>query len=587
MRIFKLQINANGGANYEYSFDGIEWTEYDGENDPEFTDKIYVRAYPQEKLQINCSKDFRVGGNAMSLLYGSEFTGEEIEFPEDGTFDHLFSGSKLLDARALILPATTLVKGCYEGMFGSSNLLGAPELPAKSFADGCYNTMFSNTKINEVKIHIEGEWDSTCTGNWLDGVVGPGVLYNLGGATGIPTNDASGCPDGWTIYPNPNTVPGEEPSNPIDVTGTELEQLLEQDPVQGVQDMGGMQGVPMMQYVQGSYDGTQGTQGAPEEEEEEEELKPIRDKKSSTPQTAQIGYFYNVTKPSTRFAKGVYTIIDKSNAVPFTAVVSEKELAKLMNEKSLVPDTTYFVLSSKGNMVCYAKSTKDADKIFQQPTGWTPKNPIMVTGQELDDLIDRDLLNDGYFYNITDTTGTEYDTGLYVAVKGDVEPFDWNNMVTSDQLSQMAADEELTPNAIYYISDYYDDKETDAVVWADSDSTYGIIERSRTPKPIPEPEPKVYSYTISEIEISGTTPMEEPHSLKQEGRTDKLKGAITGIGNASVYIYDTNNQVIFKAEFVGGVVLLDFGNYQPAEYRVQFIEPKGSEANYKVIKKEK
>jgi hypothetical protein len=51
--------------------------------------------------------------------------------------------SYLIDAQHLILPATTLVEGCYQGMFSDCELLTtAPELPATTLADRCYYGMF-------------------------------------------------------------------------------------------------------------------------------------------------------------------------------------------------------------------------------------------------------------------------------------------------------------------------------------------------------------------------------------------------------------------------------------------------------------
>lgn len=96
---------------------------------------------------INCSARHNVGGNIMSLLYGSSFTGEETTFPSgsERTFYYLFNNATtLVSAENLLLPATTLVAYCYSALFyGCKSLTIAPELPATSLAERCYSSLFS------------------------------------------------------------------------------------------------------------------------------------------------------------------------------------------------------------------------------------------------------------------------------------------------------------------------------------------------------------------------------------------------------------------------------------------------------------
>ena len=92
---------------------------------------------------FSSSNKFNVSGNIMSLLYGDDFKGQTSLEGKDGAFARLFN-SGLIDASNLILPATTLAKSCYEGMFNSCpSLTKAPELPATTLASSCYLTMFS------------------------------------------------------------------------------------------------------------------------------------------------------------------------------------------------------------------------------------------------------------------------------------------------------------------------------------------------------------------------------------------------------------------------------------------------------------
>lgn len=98
---------------------------------------------------VGCSK---VGGNIMSLLYGSSFTGEEKYLKNANyTFYSLFSDIKddiafnydLINADSLILPALTTRVYCYASMFyGCASLTSIPSLPATSLGNHCYYQMF-------------------------------------------------------------------------------------------------------------------------------------------------------------------------------------------------------------------------------------------------------------------------------------------------------------------------------------------------------------------------------------------------------------------------------------------------------------
>ena len=87
--------------------------------------------------------NFNVDGNAMSLIYGDNFKGVKT-LPANYTFLNLFrSATRLINAKDLSLPATTLRENCYKYMFMEcSNLITAPELPATTLPADCYNNMF-------------------------------------------------------------------------------------------------------------------------------------------------------------------------------------------------------------------------------------------------------------------------------------------------------------------------------------------------------------------------------------------------------------------------------------------------------------
>lgn len=208
---------------------------------------------------INVSDNCNVGGNIMSLLYGEDFTGLENRFPDENEvriFDYLFynsGGTKIISARNLQLPATTLVQYCYSNMFNRCRLITAPHiLPATMLAYDCYTGMFMgcNSLVTPpVLPAFDPDSDSTrayermfygCTsltnapelpttlvankseyqemfrncpliseircltsnpGNgysqWVDGVSTTGTFYKKAGVT-WPTG-TNGIPEGWTV----------------------------------------------------------------------------------------------------------------------------------------------------------------------------------------------------------------------------------------------------------------------------------------------------------------------------------------------------------------------------------------------------
>ena len=107
--------------------------------------------------------EFNVYGNIMSLLYNDDFLNEyEIsEFAFRNLFFDIYNGywtgddlnqCFLVNAKDLILPATTLANYCYDSMFsGCTSLTTAPELlPATTLANYCYNYMFNGcTSLTE------------------------------------------------------------------------------------------------------------------------------------------------------------------------------------------------------------------------------------------------------------------------------------------------------------------------------------------------------------------------------------------------------------------------------------------------------
>ena len=110
------------------------------------SEKVLLKAKGIMKYsKISSSAKFNICGNAMSLLYGDDFIGQTNLEGKDSCFYFLFYGNtNLLSAENLVLPATTLANGCYNGMFGAcTSLTTAPELPATTLATYCYSGMFN------------------------------------------------------------------------------------------------------------------------------------------------------------------------------------------------------------------------------------------------------------------------------------------------------------------------------------------------------------------------------------------------------------------------------------------------------------
>ena len=152
----------------EYSTDGTTWSSLGTTGATPLTrtlqpnEKVYLRATTNTWLEgdlqtVNIYRACdivgvsKVGGNIMSLLYGSSFTGNETTFPQNSlaNFVNIFAllsstNGVLRDASQLLLPGTTLTPGCYFNMFaGCSSLTTAPvTLPATTLTFACYNSMF-------------------------------------------------------------------------------------------------------------------------------------------------------------------------------------------------------------------------------------------------------------------------------------------------------------------------------------------------------------------------------------------------------------------------------------------------------------
>ncbi|MCR4715314.1 MAG: hypothetical protein K5751_13170 [Treponemataceae bacterium] len=206
-------------------------------------------------FKIGCSKDCYVYGNVMSLLSSSNFknvTSISTEYAFEGLFQ-INTHIKNHTTKNLVLPAMTLAKSCYAGMFiRCAGLTSAPELPATTLANRCYKKMFREcteltsapalpattlaetcyegmfagctgltsaptlsattlaercyrymfyrcTNLASVTCLATNISAENCTYYWLNGVAATGTFTKAASMNGWTTVGSSGIPSGWTV----------------------------------------------------------------------------------------------------------------------------------------------------------------------------------------------------------------------------------------------------------------------------------------------------------------------------------------------------------------------------------------------------
>ena len=118
---------------------------------------------------------FKVYGNIMSLLYGSNFIGQTTFPYADNSYvfsELMYSFTTLTDAENLVLPATTLATHCYYQMFESCTALETPPtvLPATTLAESCYSNMFHYcSSLTSAPALPATTLASSCYGNMFNG----------------------------------------------------------------------------------------------------------------------------------------------------------------------------------------------------------------------------------------------------------------------------------------------------------------------------------------------------------------------------------------------------------------------------------
>ena len=145
--------------------------------------------------------NFSVGGNICSLLYG-DITHHEI--PNDYTyvFSMLFGensyGHYLQDVSNLILP-NNVTAYCYYETFSGSQITTSPLLPASTLVQGCYEMMFAScSNLSNIKCLATDISATDCTYNWVSYVSRTGTFAKSASMNSWTTG-GSGIPSGWTV----------------------------------------------------------------------------------------------------------------------------------------------------------------------------------------------------------------------------------------------------------------------------------------------------------------------------------------------------------------------------------------------------
>ena len=199
----------------EYSKDGINWSTWGTTSTDaalsmvlQSAEKVYFRANEEHwgdnvilwnecRTYFGGGSHIKVGGNIMSLVYGGNFTGEEVTFPtSSGRLAGLFANwSALENAEELVLPATTLPEMVYGQMFRSTNITKGPFLPASHIVHDAYRAMFmSCANLIEMRVDALTVADTWALNSWLPN--NSGIFYKNANTS---INWSSYVGGNWTI----------------------------------------------------------------------------------------------------------------------------------------------------------------------------------------------------------------------------------------------------------------------------------------------------------------------------------------------------------------------------------------------------
>ena len=144
----------------EYSYDNNEWfTGYTGDNGTNISLPGYSRVYLRSNVSAwseaggkdhyidadSVNGRFAVGGNILSLTYGSAFNGQQtFKNNTSATFASIFRNFEtLVSAENLIIPCADNERCYYRTFEGCTSLEIAPKLLGGALGEECYRSMFN------------------------------------------------------------------------------------------------------------------------------------------------------------------------------------------------------------------------------------------------------------------------------------------------------------------------------------------------------------------------------------------------------------------------------------------------------------
>ena len=157
--------------------------------------------YAPEDGKCSCwcgtTANYKMYGNIMSLIDSTNFA-TLSSFTQPNVFMNFFNSGGCIDAENLILPATALTNYCYQGMLAqSNNLQVGPLLPAETLVTGCYSYMFYHSyQINNIRCLATNISATSCLYYWVEGAPSTGTFVTPS-STNWSTG-RSGIPSGWT-----------------------------------------------------------------------------------------------------------------------------------------------------------------------------------------------------------------------------------------------------------------------------------------------------------------------------------------------------------------------------------------------------
>ena len=168
----KVTFTTTTGADLQYSVNDGMWQTYKRTVTlSNVGDKVSFRgnnAYLTTSSMystFSCSGQCYVYGNVMSLLNSTDYA-NITTLSHEYVFRKLFKDNTAIyshPTKAILLPATTVTRSCYDEMFyGCKNLTTAPELPATTVAPSCYTAMFESCESLTVAPDLPATTLCTC-----------------------------------------------------------------------------------------------------------------------------------------------------------------------------------------------------------------------------------------------------------------------------------------------------------------------------------------------------------------------------------------------------------------------------------------